>query len=95
MFDAISSAQVPLMYAIVHKKHHTKTVQRATEALRLSLLEEILDVACSIVAVNVTRAHPLSRTCYNIVVIYLIIELHCGTVTQQPVFFVLADTPDK
>lgn len=70
--------QVPFLYRTVHAKHHTKKVQRMTEALRLSVLEEIVNTGCSVAAVNIVGAHPLSRTLYNIVIVYLIIELHCG-----------------
>ena len=42
--------QIPWLYRNMHAKHHSKRVQRATEALRLSLGDEILDVACSIAA---------------------------------------------
>jgi hypothetical protein len=38
----------------------------------------MLDVGCSIAALNVVKAHPLSRTIYNIVIVWLVIELHSG-----------------
>eukprot|EP00038_Savillea_parva_P018475 m.23877 g.23877 ORF g.23877 m.23877 type:complete len:323 (-) comp4111_c0_seq1:133-1101(-) len=70
---------VPLLYRNVHKKHHTNTqATRANDAVRLTFSEEVLDVGCSIVAVNVTRAHPMSRALYDIVIVYLLVELHCG-----------------
>jgi sterol desaturase/sphingolipid hydroxylase (fatty acid hydroxylase superfamily) len=70
--------QIPGAYRRVHAKHHTKMVQRATEAIRLTAFEQATDVACSIAALNLVRAHPLSRTVYNIVIVWLIIELHSG-----------------
>ena len=62
----------------MHAKHHAKKVQRVTEAFRLSVGDQVLDVGCSIAALNLVRAHPLSRTVYNAVIVYLIIELHSG-----------------
>ena len=45
---------------------------------RLCALMQVLDVMCSVAAVNLMRAHPMSRALYNIVVTYLISELHSG-----------------
>ena len=106
--------QVPFLYRIIHAKHHTKAVMRACEAVRVSAIEQALDVTCSILALKVSRpnvltlvlccccswnapplvtpphsatmvalaqivgGHPLSRMVYNIVIVYLITELHCG-----------------
>jgi len=70
--------QVPLLYRHVHRKHHARHVQRACEALRLTLAEQFLDVACSVAAVNLTRAHPFSRCLYNVAIVYMTVELHCG-----------------
>ena len=66
------------LYHSIHAKHHTKKVQRVTEAFRLSVADQVLDVGCSIAALNIVKAHPLSRSVYNIVIVYLIIELHSG-----------------
>ena len=60
----------------VHKKHHTFEVTRARDTARLSGLEEITDFSCSIAALNLIGAHPLSRSLYNITIIYLLHELH-------------------
>lgn len=62
----------------MHAKHHTKKVQRVTEAFRLSIGDQLLDVGCSIAALNVVGAHPLSRSVYNAMIVYLVIELHSG-----------------
>lgn len=69
---------MPGAFEVLHAKHHSKKVQRATEAMRLSVAEEVVDVSCSIAAVNLVQAHPLSRTIYNVVIVWLIIELHSG-----------------
>ena len=61
-----------------HARHHRARVVRAIDTLSLSYLEEFADVACSIAALNLLRAHPLSRALYNIVIVYLLSELHCG-----------------
>eukprot|EP00040_Diaphanoeca_grandis_P043620 m.9824 g.9824 ORF g.9824 m.9824 type:complete len:333 (+) comp7961_c0_seq1:298-1296(+) len=69
----------PLLYRFVHKKHHTNSnATRANDTVRLTFIEEFLDVACSIVGVNVIKAHPLSRVVYNIIIVSLLVELHCG-----------------
>jgi Fatty acid hydroxylase superfamily len=70
--------QVPALYRAVHAKHHTKAVVRASDALRLSAVEQAIDVGCSIAAVNLVGAHPLSRSVYNLVIVWLIVELHSG-----------------
>jgi hypothetical protein len=67
----------------MHAKHHAKKVQRATEAIRLSAGDQILDVGCSIAALNIVQAHPLSRSVYNAVIVYLLIELHSGAVSYH------------
>eukprot|EP00892_Ulva_mutabilis_P008331 jgi/Ulvmu1/5870/UM025_0132.1 len=79
-FTAIhySSHKVPWLYRHMHGKHHTHRVQRASEALRLSAGDQVLDVGCSIAALNLVGAHPLSRSVYNVVIVWLIIELHAG-----------------
>jgi hypothetical protein len=38
----------------------------------------VVDTACSIAAVNLTGAHPLSRAVYNVVIVYLLCEIHSG-----------------
>ncbi|GMH42466.1 hypothetical protein BSKO_10385 [Bryopsis sp. KO-2023] len=70
--------KVPFLYKNVHSKHHTKKVMRAWESWRLTFFEQAADVACSIAALNVPKCHPLSRAIYNIIVVYLITELHSG-----------------
>jgi sterol desaturase/sphingolipid hydroxylase (fatty acid hydroxylase superfamily) len=60
---------VPTLYKNIHKKHHGNTqATRANDAVRLTFSEEVLDVACSIVGVNLIKAHPLSRAVYNVVI---------------------------
>lgn len=54
------------------------TVTRAFDTLRLSYTEQLLDVGCSIAALNLIGGHPLSRALFNIVIVYLLVELHSG-----------------
>jgi len=68
----------PSLYQHVHAEHHHSPVPRATDAIRHTFLDGSWDVACSVMALNFTRAHPLSRALYNIVAINLITEQHCG-----------------
>ena len=35
-------------------------------------------MACSVIAVNITRAHPLSRAVYNVVIVALLCAIHSG-----------------
>ena len=65
---------------------------RACEALHLTLVEQVrfvrmsvdqrslqvVDVGCSIAAINLLRCHPLARAFYNFIIVYLITELHSG-----------------
>jgi hypothetical protein len=37
-----------------------------------------IDVVCSIAALRAIRAHPLSRSLYNVVIVFLLAELHSG-----------------
>lgn len=57
------------LYRHVHSEHHTSPVVRATDTIRHTFLDGSWDVLCSVLALNLTRAHPLSRALYNIVVI--------------------------
>lgn len=68
----------PQLYQKIHAEHHNSAVTRATDTIRHTFLDGSWDVACSVMALNFTRAHPLSRSLYNIVSIILITEQHCG-----------------
>jgi sterol desaturase/sphingolipid hydroxylase (fatty acid hydroxylase superfamily) len=70
--------RVPWIYRTVHAKHHKVQEVRAGEIVRLSLVEEVLEVGFSIVALNLLGVHPLARSIYNCVITFLLTELHCG-----------------
>jgi sterol desaturase/sphingolipid hydroxylase (fatty acid hydroxylase superfamily) len=70
--------KIPFIYNTVHKKHHTNPECRAAEIVRLSFVEEVLEVGMSIVALNYLGAHPVSRSIYNVIITFLLTELHCG-----------------
>jgi sterol desaturase/sphingolipid hydroxylase (fatty acid hydroxylase superfamily) len=70
--------KLPFLFRTVHKKHHINTECRAGEIVRLSFVEEVLEVGMSIVALNYLHAHPISRTIYNCIITFLLTELHCG-----------------
>jgi len=70
--------RIPWLYRIVHAKHHRRRTMRARETVALSVADEALDVACSIAALNVLNVHPLSRAVYDVVIVYLLTELHSG-----------------
>ena len=70
--------RVPLLYRFVHAKHHKSTEVRASDIVRLTGIEEVVDVGISILALNHLGAHPVSRTIYNIIITFLLTELHSG-----------------
>jgi len=70
--------KIPILYKYVHAKHHTSKEVRASDIVRLSFVEEIVDVGISILALNFLKAHPISRTIYNVIITFLLTELHCG-----------------
>lgn len=69
--------KLPLLWG-VHRKHHEVKEVRAGDVVRLSLVEEVLEVFMSVVALTVLKAHPVSRSIYNCIIIFLLTELHCG-----------------
>ena len=52
------------------------TMDHEIRQVRLTGVEETTDVVCSIMALRLLRAHPLSRCLYNIVITFLLVELH-------------------
>lgn len=84
VYDAVFFAahwtlhRVPLLMRRVHTEHHRHTPVRASETMRMTAAELAVDVGISIFAVNVTRSHPLSRALYDVVITYLLCELHCS-----------------
>lgn len=70
--------KIPIIYKYVHKKHHINPECRAAEIVRLSAVEEVLEVGMSIVALNFLGAHPITRSIYNCIITFLLTELHCG-----------------
>jgi len=70
--------KIPFLYRAVHAKHHKVQEVRAGEIVRLSLAEEVLEVGFSIIALNLLSVHPFARSIYNIIITFLLTELHCG-----------------
>lgn len=70
--------KIPFLYKYVHAKHHKSTEVRASDIVRLSGVEEVVDVGISILALNFLKCHPASRTIYNVIITFLLTELHCG-----------------
>jgi len=70
--------KIPFLYKIAHAKHHKTKEVRASDIVRLSFVEEIVDVGISILALNYMKAHPMSRTIYNVIITFLLTELHSG-----------------
>lgn len=70
--------KIPFLYKTVHAKHHQEPEVRAGDVVRLSMVEEVLEVGFSIIALNLLGAHPISRSIYNLIITFLLTELHCG-----------------
>ena len=51
---------------------------RAIDAIRHTALDGFFDVICSVLALKIVRAHPMSRSIFNVIAIYLISEAHSG-----------------
>jgi len=81
LFTALHVAwhRVPWLYRCVHAEHHRHTTTRAGDAVRHTVVDGTGDVLCSILALNLARAHPLSRALYDATITYLLTELHSGT----------------
>ena len=77
-FGHLAMHKVPFLYKHLHKKHHTSEEVRACDQVRLTLGEEVIDVGFSIIALNALGVHPVARSIYNCVIIFLLVELHCG-----------------
>ena len=77
-FGHVLMHKIPFLYRTIHAKHHESTEVRACDQVRLSIAEEVFDVGCSIVALNLLGVHPVARTLYNMVITFLLTELHCG-----------------
>ena len=65
----------PLVFKHLHGKHHASADVRASDTVRLTVVEEAVDVVCSIAALRLLGAHPLSRCIYNIVRCHVSLEL--------------------
>ena len=70
--------KIPFIYRSIHAKHHQEPEVRAGDVVRLSMVEEVLEVGFSIIALNLLGAHPISRSLYNLIITFLLTELHCG-----------------
>merc|ERR1719223_2575357 len=64
--------KVPLFYKLFHKKHHTAKEVRACDQVRLSGVEEFVDVGISIWALRFLGAHPVSRSIYNLIITFFV-----------------------
>lgn len=74
----VAMHKIPFVYRTVHTKHHKTQEVRAADIVRLSMVEEVLEVGFSIVALGFLGVHPLARSIYNCVITFLLTELHCG-----------------
>jgi sterol desaturase/sphingolipid hydroxylase (fatty acid hydroxylase superfamily) len=77
-FGHVAMHKIPFLYRTVHNKHHKTQEVRAAEIVRLGLVEEVLEVGFSIVALNLLGVHPFARSIYNCVITFLLTELHSG-----------------
>lgn len=70
--------KIPFLYKYVHGKHHIAKEVRASDIVRLSGVEEVVDVGISILVLNNLGCHPVARTLYNIIITFMLTELHSG-----------------
>ncbi|KAG7344360.1 fatty acid hydroxylase superfamily protein [Nitzschia inconspicua] len=70
--------KIPFINRKIHAKHHTTTEVRSGDTVRLSVIEQVLEVGFSIVAIRTLKCHPVSRSIYNAIITFLLTELHCG-----------------
>ena len=59
-------------------KHHSSPEVRSCDTVRLTPMEQTIDTICSIAGLRIMGAHPMSRSLYNLVITFLLTELHCG-----------------
>jgi hypothetical protein len=77
--------KVPFINRKVHAKHHTNPEVRSGDIVRLSVIEQVLEVGFSIVAIRTLKCHPVSRSIYNSIITFLLTELHCGVCSNQDI----------
>lgn len=62
----------------IHAKHHSERILTSSDTINVSFIDGTLQVLCSVIAVNVSQAHPLSRALYNIMITLMLTEIHSG-----------------
>mmetsp|Transcript_10353 Transcript_10353/g.29234 ORF Transcript_10353/g.29234 Transcript_10353/m.29234 type:complete len:352 (-) Transcript_10353:210-1265(-) len=75
----------------IHARHHESKALYSTEVLRHSLVDGSLQVAVNILTLNLLRLHPFTRMCYNIVITYMLTEIHSGLDLPYMLHNVLSD----
>jgi sterol desaturase/sphingolipid hydroxylase (fatty acid hydroxylase superfamily) len=73
--------KIPFINRKIHSKHHTTSEVRSGDTVRLSVIEQVMEVGFSIVAIRALTCHPVSRSIYNAIITFLLSELHCGVST--------------
>ena len=66
------------LFKHVHSVHHTSPVIRAADGVRHTFWDGTYGVLCSVLALKLTHAHPLSSAIFNIIASILICEIHSG-----------------
>jgi sterol desaturase/sphingolipid hydroxylase (fatty acid hydroxylase superfamily) len=66
------------LFHAIHSRHHESFTVRAGDSIRHHWIDGTTDVLFSVIALNIQRAHPLSRAVYNIIAITLLVEAHSG-----------------
>lgn len=67
------------IYKHIHSYHHLYTHTTVRETIRLTTVEQLIDVFISILVLNITHTHILIRSIYNIIITYMLVELHSNT----------------
>jgi len=61
-----------------HAVHHRKHPLEATQVVNHSFADGFLQVMTNIITLHLVRSHPMSRAIHNVVITYMLTELHSG-----------------
>eukprot|EP00117_Sycon_ciliatum_P003581 scpid60289/ scgid8319/ Cholesterol 25-hydroxylase; Cholesterol 25-monooxygenase len=69
---------VPFLYRSVHRHHHDQRIMTTYETDHLHPVERFLLVITGNESMRLVQAHPLSRNVFNVWLIFLLFNNHCG-----------------
>ncbi|GAB5354809.1 hypothetical protein AAMO2058_000151300 [Amorphochlora amoebiformis] len=66
------------LYKSIHCKHHTKRKLCAVEVVRHTFIDGLMQVSANIITLNLLGLPAFSRMVHNLVVTYMLTEIHSG-----------------